>query len=123
LGIGGDTTATTSDWGRGDEKIADVMRSAIDDAELDVSDIDALYASANGSPRADSLEANAIKRVFGTATPAIVTTKQIFGEYAAAGALQLAAAILATREHRHVLVNSLSACGGVICTVVSREAA
>jgi 3-oxoacyl-(acyl-carrier-protein) synthase len=71
----------------------------------------------------------------------------LFGEYAAGGGLQLAAALLAldeqklhaspgfeegdlpvTRETRdaelrHVLVSSLSAGGGIVCAVVSREAA
>lgn len=123
FGIGRDTTATTSDWGTDDEKIAEVMRAAIDDAEISPSAIDAIYASANGSRRADAVEANAIARLFGDTAPRVVATKQIFGEYAAAGGLQLAAAVLATAEHRHVLVNSLSAGGGVVCAVVSREAA
>ena len=81
--------------------------------------------------------------------PPVVATKGIFGEYAAGGALQLAAATLAVdeqslhasagfesgpfrftpnREHRactlrHVLVNSVSAGGGIVCAVLSKEAA
>jgi len=149
FGIGRDVTATISDWGTGDEKIAAVMRAAIDDAGIDIRDIDAIFASANGSRRADALEAKAIARLF-DGVP-VVATKGIFGEYAAAGALQLAAAIVALDEQalpasvgfeevdpelriaptctrqsrplRHVLVNSLSAGGGVVCAVVSREAA
>jgi len=78
-------------------------------------------------------------------------TKGYFGEYAAGGALQLVAALLAVADQtlhascgfesgddairievvrecrpaalRHVLVNSLSAGGGIVCAVVSREAA
>jgi len=151
FGIGRDTTATLSDWGSGDEKIAEVMRQAIDDAEIGVHDVDAIYASASGSRRADTVEANAIARLFGERVPPVVATKGLFGEYAAAGALQLAAAIVAiyeqalppsagfetvdpelhieptrTRESRplrHILVSSLSAGGGIVCAVVSREAA
>jgi 3-oxoacyl-(acyl-carrier-protein) synthase len=80
-----------------------------------------------------------------------VATKGIFGEYAGAGSLQLAAALLAVRDQvvhpsvgfeevdpdlgvvatrsaqpavlHHVLVNSISAGGGIVCAVVSKEAA
>ena len=76
----------------------------------------------------------------------MVATKGSFGEYAAAGALQLAAALEALRDRRlpatvgfeekdpqlpaapasggaaalrHVLVNSISAGGGIVCAVLS----
>jgi 3-oxoacyl-(acyl-carrier-protein) synthase len=146
--IGRDSTATLSDWGNDDEKIAAVMRAAIDDAEIDLDDVDAIFASASGSRRADALEARAIARLFANVPP-VVATKGYFGEYAAAGALQLAAAVVAIDEQtlpasagfeepdlpvaptrtceprtlRHVLVNTLSAGGGVVCAVLSREAA
>jgi hypothetical protein len=64
--------------------------------------------------------------MFGSAMPRLVPTKQIFGEYAAGGALQLAAALLSVEESsglRNVLVNSLSAGGGIVSAVVSRDAA
>ena len=95
------------------------MRAAIEDAELDVKDIDAIYASANGSPKADALERRAIEKLFGNVS--VVATKGIFGEYAAGGALQIAAALVALDEGkaRHVLVNSLSAGGGIVCAVLS----
>lgn len=142
-----DTTASISDWGTGHETVAQAMRSAIEDAELSPGDIDAIYASANGSVRGDALEQRAIESLFGGSIPPVVATKGIFGEYAAGGALQIAAALLAldeqklhaspgfeqgdlavTREARpaelrHVLVNTLSAGGGVVCAVVSREGA
>jgi 3-oxoacyl-(acyl-carrier-protein) synthase len=121
------------------------MRAAIHDAELPLEAIEAVYASANGSRRGDALEQAALESLFGDRMPPVVATKGIFGEYAAGGALQLAAALLAldgqmlhgsagfergsmpvTRETRaaglrHVLVNSLSAGGGIVCAVVSRE--
>lgn len=144
--IGRDVTATTSDWGHDDEKIAAVMHAAMNDAEI--VDVDAIYASANSTIRADAVEAKAIARLFDDRVP-VVATKGVFGEYAAGGALQLAAAILAIDEQalhasvgfeegdlpvtptrvresralRHVLVNSVSAGGGIVCAVVSREAA
>ena len=83
--------------------------------------------------------------------PPVVATKGYFGEYAAGGGFQLAAALLAMRDQKlhasygfeegdpelrftpvrelraaalqHILVNSLSAGGGVICAVISREGA
>ncbi|HEX8617848.1 MAG TPA: beta-ketoacyl synthase N-terminal-like domain-containing protein [Thermoanaerobaculia bacterium] len=146
FGMARDTTASISDWGTGHESVATAMRAAIDDAELSVGEIDAIYASANGSLRGDALEQRAIESLF-ERVPPVVATKGLFGEYAAGGGLQLAAALLAldeqklhaspgfeegdlpvTRETRdaelrHVLVSSLSAGGGIVCAVVSREAA
>jgi 3-oxoacyl-(acyl-carrier-protein) synthase len=127
------------------------MRAAIDDAELTMHDIDAIYASANSTRRADRVEYLAIDELFGDAAPPVVATKGYFGEYAASGALQLVAALLAIDEQtlhascgfeegdaemrndvvrerrpvalRNVLVNSISAGGGIVSAVVSREAA
>ena len=145
FGIGRDTTATISDWGADDARVAAVMRAAMDDAEVER--VDAIFASANGSRRGDAVEARAIARVFGDNVPPVVATKGSFGEYAAAGALQLAAAFAALRDRalpasvgfeekdpelpvapiesarpaalRHVLVNSISAGGGIVCAVAS----
>jgi 3-oxoacyl-[acyl-carrier-protein] synthase II len=145
FGMARDTTASISDWGTDHSTVATAMRAAIEDAELSIEDIDAVYASANGSVRGDELEQRALESFFGAKMPPVVATKGIFGEYAAGGALQLAAAVLAVDEQklhaspgyeegslpvtratrdaelRHVLVNTLSAGGGVVCAVVSRE--
>ncbi len=151
FGIARDTTATISDWGTGDAQVAAAMQAAIDDAEIQRSDIDAIYASANGTKRGDLLEMRAIHRLFGEHVPPVVATKGCFGEYAAGGGFQLAAALLALRDQklhassgfeeadpelqftpvtapraadlRYILVNSISAGGGVVCAVVSREQA
>ncbi|MEA2162011.1 MAG: 3-oxoacyl-[acyl-carrier-protein] synthase [Thermoanaerobaculia bacterium] len=150
FGIARDVTATISDWGTGHEYVAAAMRAAIDDAALHVSDIDAIYASANGTKRGDRVEARAIEMVFGDAVPPVVATKGYFGEYAAGGGFQLAAALLAMRDQKlhasygfsecdeefhfaptrearaadlkHILINSVSAGGGIVCAVLSREA-
>jgi len=116
FGIARDVTATVSNWGDDPNAVVTAMRAAIDDAELNVSDIDAIYASANGVPRCDRVEARAIEMLFDS--PVVVKTKQIFGEYAAAGALQLVEALRS--PHRNVLVNSISAGGGIVCAVVTR---
>jgi 3-oxoacyl-[acyl-carrier-protein] synthase II len=150
FGIARDKTATVSDWGSDPSALVAAMRAALEDAELTVDDIDAIYASANSTRRADGIEARAIGEMFGERVP-VVATKGYFGEYAAAGGLHLAAALLAIQEQslhascgfeepdeqttigivrerrpaalRNVMVNSMSAGGGIVCAVVSREAA
>jgi 3-oxoacyl-[acyl-carrier-protein] synthase II len=149
FGIARDTTATISDWGTGHAQVVAAMQAAIDDAEINLSDIDAIYASANGTKRGDLLEMRAIQRLFGDNIPPVVATKGHFGEYAAGGGFDLAAALLAIRDQklhaslgfeeadsemrfspvtepraahlRNILVNSISAGGGIVCAVVSRE--
>lgn len=149
FGMARDTTATVSNWGERPESVVTAMKAAIDDAELSIEDIDAVYASANSTRRGDRLEQQAIESLFGASVP-VVATKGICGEYAAGGALQLAAALLAVESQsihasvgferadetsgiqvsgerrdmplRHVLVNSLSAGGGIVTAIVSREA-
>lgn len=121
FGVARDTTASMSDWGTDHNAVVAAMNAAMEDAEIDA--VDAIYVSANGSKRGDELELRALRSRFGERMPPLVTTKQIFGEYAAGGALQLIAALLAVEEKpelRHVLVNSISAGGGIVCAVVSR---
>jgi len=146
---GRDRSATLSDWGTGHEAVAAVMKAAIDDAGLAPEQIDAIWASANGSVRGDLLEARAIGALFAGAIPSVVAVKSAIGEYAGAGAIHLASVFIAMkhqftpvtigfresldeiklpvttkfeeRELRHILVNSISAGGGVISAVVSRE--
>ena len=148
FGIARDTTATISDCGTGDAQVAAAMAAAIDDAGLQLTDIDAIYASANGTKRGDRLELRAIQRLF-ERVPPVVATKAYVGEYAAGGGFQLAAALLAMRDQklhasygfaeadpemqftpvsegravnlRNILVNSISAGGGVVCAVIARE--
>ena len=148
FGMARDTTASISDWGDDHGAVITAMRAAIDDAEIVLDDVDAIYASANGSVRGDAVEGRAIEELFGDRVP-VVATKGIFGEYAAGGALQLVAAAIAIDEQalhgsvgfetgtfrftpnrerracalRNVLVNSVSAGGGIVCCVLSREAA
>lgn len=151
FGIARDTTATISDWGTGDESVAGAMRAAIEDAGIEAKDIDAVYSSANGSRKADRLEYCAIQSLFRNRLPPVIATKGYFGEYAAGGALQLAAAAIAmndqtlhgsagfekgeeemlidvTRQQKgvalnHILVNAISAGGGIVSMVLSREPA
>jgi 3-oxoacyl-(acyl-carrier-protein) synthase len=147
--VGRDTSASVSDWGTDAAAVAAVMSRAIDDAALAPADIDAIWASANGSRNCDRLEYRAIQQLFGPAIPRVVATKGYFGEYAAGGAMHLASACLAlydgripatvgfeTAERemlfvpapkerdtplRHILVNTLSAGGGIVSAVFSRS--
>jgi 3-oxoacyl-(acyl-carrier-protein) synthase len=149
FGMARDTTASISDWGVGHEAVVRAMRAAIADADIDPSMVDAIYASANGGKRADRLEHCAIASLFGGRVPPVVATKGYFGEYAAGGGLQIAASALAmydqtlhasagfesgdddmhfevNRELRgtaldHILVNSISAGGGIVSMVLARE--
>ena len=151
FGIARDTTASISDWGSDASALMTAMQAAIDDAELVPTDIDAVFTSANGTKRLDATEAAAIARLFRERMPQVVATKGYFGEYAAGNGLQLAAALCAVKDQRlavsagfesgdadlgftptreaqqcelrHVLVNAVSAGGGIVSAVVSREAA
>ena len=49
FGMARDTTATISDWGEDHRAAAAAMRAAIEDADLALADIDAIYASANST--------------------------------------------------------------------------
>lgn len=148
FGIARDTTASISDWGEDSGPVVRAMRAAIVDAGLTPGEIDAVYASANSTVRADRLEYRAIAALFGEKPPPVVATKGVFGEYAAGGALPLVAALIALGEQtlhascgfesgddemridvvrerraaslRNILVNSVSAGGGIVCAVVSR---
>ena len=149
FGIAKDPTASISDWGVGVDSVMAAMRNAVEDAGLEISEVDAIFASGNGSVKGDRLEGKAIQSLFSDSVPPVVAVKGYFGEYAAAGGLQLVAALLALREQflpatlgfeqadselhlpivtaaedrrlRNVLVNSLSAGGGVVSCILSRS--
>jgi 3-oxoacyl-[acyl-carrier-protein] synthase II len=151
FGMSRDTTASISDWGSDAGAVRRAMQGAIDDAGLTTADIDAVFASANGSVKGDRLEGRALVELFGERMPPVVAAKPYFGEYAGASGLHLAAAALALREQflpvtpgfsesdaliafqpnlelrqlplRHLLVNSVSAGGGVVAAVLSRSSA
>jgi hypothetical protein len=71
----------------------------------------------NGAALGDATEREALEAL---PRVEIVPTKQVFGEYAAGGALQLVEAVRGVKDRRNVLVSSLSAGGGIVCAVVSR---
>lgn len=76
------------------------MQLALDDAELQPGDIVQINAHGTSTPLNDAAEAAAIERVFGEASPPVVSTKGVTGHaLGAAGALE-AAAVLLSIEHR-----------------------
>jgi 3-oxoacyl-[acyl-carrier-protein] synthase II len=69
------------------------MRAALEKACLSPGHVDVVYASANGTAL-DAVEAQAIRAVFGDRDVAVTSIKGAIGEFAAASAASLAAAVL-----------------------------
>ena len=75
-----------------------LLRDCVTAAGLQPSRIDAIFASANGDPETDLVEAEAIHRVFGSDTP-VCGVKGAIGEcLGASGAVLLVAAVLSLRK-------------------------
>lgn len=143
---GRDRSASLIGWGTDHSALSNVMRRAVEDAGLELAQIDVIHASANGSRQGDAIEARAVAELFGGEVP-VVATKGYFGEYAGGGGAQLAAAIASISEgvlwksvgfesgeeaisvvteptrlrSNHVLVNAIAAGGGIVSLVLSRE--
>lgn len=148
--IGRDASATLSDWGSGSDAVAATMRRALEDAAISPREVSAVWASANGSIRGDLVEARAIASLFGDSIPPVVAVKGAIGEYTGGGAVHVAAAAVAMKKQflpasagfraplegialpvttklretdvRHIVINSISAGGGIISVVFSRSA-
>ena len=79
------------------------MELALKDADLDVSDVDCVYAQAAGMRKGDASELEALQRTFATAGthPAVTSIKaQIGHTFAASGPLNLLAALGTLRTQR-----------------------
>jgi 3-oxoacyl-[acyl-carrier-protein] synthase II len=81
-------------WPSSGAALARSMRDALSAASLTPSDIDAVYASANGSVPLDRAEAAALREVFGARRVPVTSIKGAVGECGASGAASLAAAVL-----------------------------
>ncbi len=76
------------------------MTLAMEDAGVDPAAIGQINAHGTSTPLNDRAEADAIAKVFGTASPPVTSTKGITGHgLAAAGAIE-AVAVLLSMEHR-----------------------
>ena len=94
LGVGASSAAVPINaWPTSVESLVRTMRAAIDDARLSPSDVDVLYAAANGTAL-DDVEAVALSELFADSRPQVTSVKGAVGESGAAGAAALAAALL-----------------------------
>ena len=83
----------------GGEGAAACMRAALDDAGLDAGAIGHVNAHGTSTPLNDAAEAEAIRKVFGEASPPVTSIKGVTGHLiGAAGAAEAVASILALRH-------------------------
>jgi 3-oxoacyl-(acyl-carrier-protein) synthase len=94
----GTATTGSSDrlnaWPASPDSLVRVIRQALARAGVPPDAIDVVYASANGSPGLDGIEAAALGLVFGVRPVAVTAIKGAIGESGAAGAASLAAVLL-----------------------------
>lgn len=98
LGVGAGSAAVgINQWPTNPDSIVRTMNAALDDAGLAASDIDVVYASANGAPALDAVEAAALSTLFASHRPVVTAIKGTVGECGASGAAACAAAVLCGR--------------------------
>jgi act minimal PKS chain-length factor (CLF/KS beta) len=79
--------------------LAATIRRALDDARIDVSDVDVVFADASAVPERDLTEAQAITEVFGPHGVPVTAPKTLTGRlYGGGAALDVATALLAMAE-------------------------
>ena len=81
-------------WPERPTALVRAMREALTRAELEPGDVDLVYASANGTAELDRVESEALREVFGERPIPVTSVKGAIGEFGAAAAGSLAAAIL-----------------------------
>lgn len=85
------------------------MRKALADANLEATDIDAIFAAGLATESYDLAEANAIRSVLGEQTPVFCTKGNLGNTFAASGSLDVALALQAMREGVLPATRNLSA--------------
>lgn len=97
LGVGetGDGIPVNA-WPETDTALVRAMTGALEDAGLGADAVDVVFASANGAPGFDAIEATALQRLFG-GRPLVTSIKGAVGESGAASAAACAAACLCGR--------------------------
>jgi 3-oxoacyl-[acyl-carrier-protein] synthase II len=99
LGVGTASAAVSiNQWPDKPAPLVRAIGAALDDAQLAVDDIGVVYASANGAPRLDDLEARALGELFGHSRPVVTSLKGAIGESSAAGAASCIAALVCGGE-------------------------
>lgn len=106
IGAAGDTIGTNA-WPANGRAIERTIRLALDDAGIEASQIDAIYASANGAPGLDEVEAECLYEIFGD-RPWVTSIKGAIGESGAASAAACVAACLCSQLNRIPPVTGLS---------------
>jgi 3-oxoacyl-[acyl-carrier-protein] synthase II len=87
LGVGGTASSTPlNQWPTDARGLVNAMRLALSDAAIEPRDITAVFATANGSPALDRLEADALRKLFGDRAVPVVSIKGAIGESGAAAA-------------------------------------
>jgi 3-oxoacyl-(acyl-carrier-protein) synthase len=95
LGLGMTASRTElNQWPADPAGLTRAMHLALADANLSPDRIDAVYATANGSPHLDALEATALSTVFGDRRVPIASVKGAIGENGSGGAASLVAGLL-----------------------------
>jgi 3-oxoacyl-[acyl-carrier-protein] synthase II len=124
LGVG---TASASlpinAWPTDSRALVRTMRLALDDAGLLPDAVDAVYASANGTRLLDRHEAHALRELFGDRAVPVTSIKGALGEFAAAGAASLAAALLCGATRRLPPIANLRTLGDDCPVAAVRDAA
>ncbi|MFN8058748.1 MAG: beta-ketoacyl synthase N-terminal-like domain-containing protein [Vicinamibacterales bacterium] len=87
--------AGINQWPDDPEPLSRVIRSCLADAGVSAGEVDAVYASANGSRVLDRTEARALRLVFGPTLPVVTSLKGAFGECGLGGATSIIGAIAA----------------------------
>ena len=99
LGVGAASAAVSINrWPDQPAPLVRAMRAALDDAQLAAADIGVVYASANGAPQLDDLEARALAELFGRSRPVVTSLKGAIGESGASGAASCVAAVVCGTE-------------------------
>jgi 3-oxoacyl-[acyl-carrier-protein] synthase II len=94
LGLGVSASSTPLNrWPADGSGLTRAMQLALADASLAADRIDAVFATGNGSPQLDRLEASAMAQVFGDRTVPVASLKGAIGESAASGAAAIVAGL------------------------------
>jgi 3-oxoacyl-[acyl-carrier-protein] synthase II len=109
IGAAGDSIGTNA-WPSDGRAIARTIRLALEDAGVDATMVDLVYASANGAPGLDEVEAAALSEVFGD-RPRVTSLKGAIGESGAASAASCVAACLCGQLGRVPPVTGLTSPG------------
>ena len=116
MAMAADPACPAGEWSRSIEPIADVLRAA--NAAAGSSSVGHVLLHVSGAPAAREAERGAARSVWPHLEPA--WTSRVFGDFAAAGGLGLAAAVHASRMPGAATVALASAWGGGLFALTAR---